>query len=578
MYLFRKKITRYVDLNGTRCSKDAPDAKRIDEMSSKWYGRFRTSEGTLREVALHRDKTASPQELAKLVRKAEQADSGLLDPFEEQRTKPLADHVTAFRQSLESKGNSPQHVALTVARCDSVFAGCGFKWLCHLDADKVSNWLKERRDGAKGKKPRTVKGVKPFGITSSNHHLVAVKGFGNWLVKARRLERNPFAHLSVMNAKVDVRVERRALESEELSRLIAATELSQTVFRDLTGPDRAALYTLAAMTGLRANELASLTALSFNFIASPPTVKVTAANEKAGRGATLPLHPFVVTKLTHWLASRPSASKSRPSSKKLTASKSGAKGKPTAIAETLWPGSWSSVAAKMIRRDLEEARSLWLAEVEPTHPEFARRSASLFLKPANANGEVADFHALRQTFITMLASSVVHPKVAQQLARHSTITLTMDRYSHMKLADLTSAVSTLPSIIHSPRLMCDTTASTTQTPPQNSVAHPDTASTVVALRVALPGENPSHPLITADESSASKTTPLPVPTKTQNPWENRGLDDFRRPVRITEKRVRPGGLEPPTDGLEIRCSIRLSYGRLLGFHLTNCVPLNSVVG
>jgi hypothetical protein len=24
---------------------------------------------------------------------------------------------------------------------------------------------------------------------------------------------------------------------------------------------------------------------------------------------------------------------------------------------------------------------------------------------------------------------------------------------------------------------------------------------------------------------------------------------------------RPGGLEPPTDGLEIRCSIRLSYGR-----------------
>ncbi len=31
---------------------------------------------------------------------------------------------------------------------------------------------------------------------------------------------------------------------------------------------------------------------------------------------------------------------------------------------------------------------------------------------------------------------------------------------------------------------------------------------------------------------------------------------------ITEK-VRPGGFEPPTYGLEVRCSIQLSYGRLV---------------
>ena len=41
-----------------------------------------------------------------------------------------------------------------------------------------------------------------------------------------------------------------------------------------------------------------------------------------------------------------------------------------------------------------------------------------------------DFHALRHTFISNLARGGIHPKVAQALARRSTITLTMDRYSH----------------------------------------------------------------------------------------------------------------------------------------------------
>jgi hypothetical protein len=58
------------------------------------------------------------------------------------------------------------------------------------------------------------------------------------------------------------------------------------------------------------------------------------------------------------------------------------------------------------------------------------------LKAANvkeeANGFV-DFHALRHTFITHLAQSGVHPKVAQDLARRSDINLTMSRYSHTVL-------------------------------------------------------------------------------------------------------------------------------------------------
>ena len=31
---------------------------------------------------------------------------------------------------------------------------------------------------------------------------------------------------------------------------------------------------------------------------------------------------------------------------------------------------------------------------------------------------------------------------------------------------------------------------------------------------------------------------------------------------MSQSQLRPGGFEPPTDGLEIRCSIQLSYGRV----------------
>ncbi len=57
-----------------------------------------------------------------------------------------------------------------------------------------------------------------------------------------------------------------------------------------------------------------------------------------------------------------------------------------------------------------------------------------------------DFHALRHTFVTALARSGVHPKDAQTLARHSTITLTMDTYTHASLSSLTAAVEKLPAM------------------------------------------------------------------------------------------------------------------------------------
>ncbi len=49
--------------------------------------------------------------------------------------------------------------------------------------------------------------------------------------------------------------------------------------------------------------------------------------------------------------------------------------------------------------------------------------------PYEVGGKVADFHALRGSFITNLVRSGANIKAVQKLARHSTITLTMDTYT-----------------------------------------------------------------------------------------------------------------------------------------------------
>jgi integrase len=54
---------------------------------------------------------------------------------------------------------------------------------------------------------------------------------------------------------------------------------------------------------------------------------------------------------------------------------------------------------------------------------------------------VADFHALRHTFITELVRAGVAPKGAKKLARHSTITLTMDCYARVGIRDTAAAVA-----------------------------------------------------------------------------------------------------------------------------------------
>lgn len=425
-HLYKPTIIRYIDAQGNRCPKDTPGAKKKKIKSRVWRGKYRDADGVLQDVSLCKNKEAARQLLADKDRHAERQAAGMVDPFADHRKKPLKEHIADFRNHLESKGDCADHVKLTESRVRSVIEGCRFQRIPDVSASRISDWLKEQRDGG-------------MGISTSNGYLIAVKSFMNWLVKDRRTNVSPLVHLSRLNADVDVRRKRRHLSDDDFGRLLKAAREGGAVC-GLSGQDRETLYLTAGYTGLRASELASLTAASFDFGSDPPTVKVAAGYSKHRREDVLPVQSDLAERLREWLQNRSDGEGESPA---VLSIQKAANTKPDA----LWPGTWAENrhGAEMLREDLQKARSTWIDEAK-TPKEKSQRERSDTLQYLDDSGRVFDFHALRHQFISMLARAGVHPKTAQELARHSTITLTMDHYTHVGLHDLSGALAKLPTL------------------------------------------------------------------------------------------------------------------------------------
>ena len=92
---------------------------------------------------------------------------------------------------------------------------------------------------------------------------------------------------------------------DEASKVIHAAENGPET-HDMSGPDRAMLYSLALGTGFRADELRTLTVERFDLEADPATVTVLAAYAKNGREAVQPISAALADRLRPWLALRPS--------------------------------------------------------------------------------------------------------------------------------------------------------------------------------------------------------------------------------------------------------------------------------
>lgn len=301
----------------------------------------------------------------------------------------LASVIERFKKSLKSNGVSEKQYKQVASRAQRVFSAMGVDDFTRARINRIEVGDK-CAELAQGKSEQT----RAF-------YIRACKQLTRWAVAADILDADPLAALSAP-VKVQQVHPRRALTADECRRLLAATTDSPERW-GMPGPVRALLYRLALETGLRANELRTLTKGALKLDGARPSVTAKSKFTKNKTTDELPLRPATAALL-------------REHARKLESPDSRVFNMPD-----------STHTAKMLRQDIELAGIAY-----------------------EVDGEFADFHSLRHTFVSNLVAGNVHPKIAQKLARHSTITLTMDRYSHLQGDDSRNAIAALPDLDERP--------------------------------------------------------------------------------------------------------------------------------
>lgn len=410
-------IVRYLDFDpvtGKRCQRE----KSVGSCDKALARALKS-----RCLAEARDHKAAAAKWAMLRRE------GLADTKSEQLArqskKTLADHIEDFRMTMVAKERSAAHIANTISFCRQAFEACGFVYPADLDPVRLSAYITELKD----RRPvpqresrvwgeKAVKARKGLSHRAVNGRITAMKAFATWLVRHERIRTNPLQLLQKLNAKIDPRHQRRALTDKELAALFQAANKGDTAF-GIDGPDRATLYRLAVGSGLRDSEIASLTPTSFDLRdLGAATVTIEPAYSKHRERDVQPIARDLATEMKAYIDGR---SLNRP----------------------LWSMPWRT--ADMIRHDLAFARAAWLDQA-PTPADREAPESESFCLYRDASDRVADFHALRHTFVTRLARAGVVPATAMRLARHKSIALTLEFYTHMLVSDAHAALDALPTI------------------------------------------------------------------------------------------------------------------------------------
>jgi site-specific recombinase XerD len=361
--------------------------KRNKKKGTVWEIQYKDHEGNRRACKGFTDKGLTEQLAAKLEAEARMRRTGMIDPEQERflshKQSPIQGHLDAFKLSLGD--NSPKHVNLTMTRVMRIINECEIERLADVTLELVQQCLRSVRD------------EDGFGHRTYNHYIQAFDSFCNWCVSTKRLLVNPILGMERMNVETDIRHPRRALMPNEMQKLIDSARNSGVLIQCFDGEQRARIYTLSYMTGLRRNEIASLTPRSFDLKSKQPTLTVEAKSSKHKKKDVLPLHQDFVEVVAGWV-------------------------KGMVPGEKLFPKLGNRRTWLMVKKDLERVGI-----------------------PYETEEGIADFHAAgRHTHITELLRNGASLPEAQKLARHSDIKMTM-KYTHIGMDDQARALGNLPS-------------------------------------------------------------------------------------------------------------------------------------
>jgi site-specific recombinase XerC len=252
--------------------------------------------------------------------------------------RPIRAHLDDFIACLLAKGVTAKQTGQLRTRIERVLTATAAETVNDITPCGVQTAIGAiRGDGAS--------------VQTCNHTLRAVKQLTRWLLRDGRVAVDPILHLKTSNAETDRRYERRALDEDELCRLVGVAESGPAVL-DMPGVDRAMAYRLAAGTEFRLSELKSLTLDSFDLDSDPPTVAVAAAYSKHRRQDIQPIRDDLAEIIRPWLENK-------------------AAGEPVL--------QLPDKAAQMLNADLRRARARWIREV-PGKVERRTRRESDFLR------------------------------------------------------------------------------------------------------------------------------------------------------------------------------------------------------
>ena len=372
-----------------------------------WHIYYRDASGVeRRESTRSRDLRIARKILADRQADAARKREGFCDPFAESRRKPVDDFVQEFKKHLQGRGNEPKYVKECVRQLRSAFK--------HMDASKLEDLELH------GAERFLVHVRETRSARTRDHHAATLRSFGKWLLHERLWPENPFQRVPAKTRKTsDRKYRRQPLGFEDLQLLVAAAEQRPVQEWKRTHPgataekleelrrrgsERGLLYLFVGFTGLRKNECAGLRWSDLLLDGDDPAVSLRAEITKNRQDSRIPLVPWLARALGERRKER-----------------SEWQGRPIRRSDPVF-----HVPDKIARLVREDAAWAGLGEKDPTWHRL-------------------DFHALRGSFATLLATSGVHPRVAQELLRHADIRLTMEIYTAVGDEQLRAAVGMLPS-------------------------------------------------------------------------------------------------------------------------------------